>query len=614
MIQINRKIGIWIITGLLIILVVFSWKLQPTMEPFYFSIRTEAGSEKIAPWKNTNGDCYVFLPGYAQLESVFLVTGADTEIVLNDRSVYDGMSCEEFDYDVPYNMVYRFFGRKVNSRIIFMRSGGVATMFLDTASGNMKYIHKSKENNESASGRLYEVDGRRNSSVEQMSISGRGNATWTNHEKKPYTLDLLQETDFLGMGKASKWILLANAADYSHMRNKIVYDFSSEIGLPYTPESRWIDIYLNGEYAGLYLLSEKNEVHTERVDIVADNSYLVSIELQERLDTQGLPYIRTQSSRAMRVHYPQNLQQETLSFISEQWQSVENAILSDDGVDPVSGRPFGEMADISSWVRYYLIGEVFGNLDAFISSSFFYFDSANDDKIYAGPVWDFDKALGNDTDVYWSITNPDVHVLNRYKFDPLSAFIWPEELYEKLWFQKELKTTFETEMLPAVDCLLNTKIEEYANLVRPAAQMDRIRWLSEEPGSFDGAVSQVATYLEEHTEFLKDVWINGSNYCQISFLNVGCDQFYTVPYGGILAELPVIEDREDERFAGWYYSDTGEPFDITAPITEDIEIHAKWEDKPSKKLGQIVKLLPLGMIAIVGCGLLVADIRKSQRS
>lgn len=613
MIQINRKIGIWIITGLLIILVVFSWKLQPTMEPFYFSIRTEAGSEKIAPWKNTNGDCYVFLPGYAQLESVFLVTGADTEIVLNDRSVYDGMSCEEFDYDVPYNMVYRFFGRKVNSRIIFMRSGGVATMFLDTASGNMKYIHKSKENNESASGRLYEVDGRRNSSVEQMSISGRGNSTWTNHEKKPYTLDLLQETDFLGMGKASKWILLANAADHSHIRNKIVCDFAAQIGLSYSPECQWIDLYLNGEYAGLYLLSEKNEVHPERVDIAAENSVLVSGEMESRLVKQRIPYVSTAAKQVFRIHYPNEMNAIATAELTERLQSVENAILAEDDIDPLSGKKLNELIDLDSFAKKYLIDEVFGNIDGAVFSQFYYFDSSDTTgKLHAGPVWDYDLSMGSD--YMWQIQNPRAFYANRPRIKEGIDSAWTYGLCQKEEFRSRVITLYQTQIIPILDEFFEEKVYFYEKTIEAAASADQIRWRNSV--DFHTNVNALCNYMSQRKSFLNSLWIDGDQYCCIMLIqgNNQNDAYYMVRSGENLPELPELDNTANILYEGWYYCDTNEPVDFSKPVTEDIALYAKWRENPSKKLGQIVKLLPLCVIAIMGCGLLVADIRKSQRS
>ncbi len=162
------------------------------------------------------------------------------------------------------------------------------------------------------------------------------------------------------------------------------------------PDSRWVDLYLNGEYAGLYQLSERNEVHSERVDIGQENSFLVSLELESRLEAQNYPYVLTRENQALRVHYPENPTKTELTRIESCLQSVENAILSEDGIDPETGKHWTELIDLDSWVRKYLIEEVFGNGNAGAISQYFYLDGTEESgKLYAGPGWDYDVTMGS---------------------------------------------------------------------------------------------------------------------------------------------------------------------------------------------------------------------------
>lgn len=583
-------------------------------EMFQISINCESRTEKIRPWRDDEGRYYIFLPGYVQQKDVFFDLNTDTKIMLNGETLSENMSCEDFVCDVAYDMEYVVLGIRQKTQLTFVRSGGVATMFLATKSGTMEYIHEKKENEESGVVRLYTVDGTLNCEVDELTLKGRGNASWANYEKKPYTIHLAQEANLLEMGKAQKWILLANAADHSHLRNKMVYDFASEIGLPYSPDCQWVDLYLNGEYAGLYLLSEKNEVHPERVNISTDQGLLVSLERTERLELQGIPYVATDDGQALRIQYPDHLSVATQSMLDAQWQSIENAIYSADGIDLVTGKHFRDLADVDSWAKNYLIDELFGNMDGFILSRYFYYDPMVGEKVYAGPVWDYDLAVGNGTDAIWSITDPRVQVLNRYAYDPHSELVWAQRLYAHSWFRERVEALFKTEMMPKVFGLADTRILEYADQIRPAAQMDRIRWLSEDNGNFDEAVLEVTTYLKEHTQFLKEIWVEQKNFCQISVLNTGRSVFFTVPAGGTLKELPNIEDWSTKRLAGWYYCDTDEPFDITRPITEDIQIYTKWEESIVQKAKQLVNMFPLGILAVIGLGMVAVDWRRRKKS
>lgn len=80
-----------------------------------------------------------------------------------------------------------------------------------------------------------------------------------------------------------------------------------------------------------------------------------------------------------------------------------------------------------------------------------------------------------------------------------------------------------------------------------------------------------------------------------------------------MPDLPVLPDEEYQTFLGWYYADTDEPFDSSVPITQDTEIYAKWADSQQKKVGQVIKLMPLAIIACLGVGILWADIRRMRK-
>ena len=85
--------------------------------------------------------------------------------------------------------------------------------------------------------------------------------------KKNYQIKLTKGADLLGMGKAKKWILTGNYRDKSCLRNMIMLDLSVAVSLRYTPQHAFAELYINHEYRGLYLFSEKVEISDERVSI-----------------------------------------------------------------------------------------------------------------------------------------------------------------------------------------------------------------------------------------------------------------------------------------------------------------------------------------------------------
>ena len=101
-------------------------------------------------------------------------------------------------------------------------------------------------------------------------IKGRGNSTWEK-EKKPYQIKLSEKTDLLQTGskdnKSKTWVLLANYMDPATMRNTLIYNLGLELGMDFCMENSWVNLYYDGEYRGCYLLSEKVEIGSGRVDI-----------------------------------------------------------------------------------------------------------------------------------------------------------------------------------------------------------------------------------------------------------------------------------------------------------------------------------------------------------
>ena len=111
------------------------------------------------------------------------------------------------------------------------------------------------------------------------------------------------------------------------------------------------------------------------------------------------------------------------------------------------------------------------------------------------------------------------------------------------------------------------------------------------------------------------VWLENKRYnCVHALPKNGAFHIYrAVASGECLTTLPTLEDTDYQTFLGWYYVDIDEPFDSTRPITEDTEIYAKWADSSYKKKEQIVKLMPLAVIACMGVGVLWADIRRMRK-
>ena len=522
--------------------------------------------EQIDCWEDGAGNYVFFLPSWAELEAVTLFPERGSQTVLDQKPVEAGMDCGDFQLDVPYTLTCISDGAAGEHTLTFLRSAGLPSLHLDVQSGSMDLIHETKGNQESGSLRLYSAGGALTWDGQVESLKGRGNSSW-NREKKPYALTLAGEADLLGMGSAQEWILLANAMDPSHLRNKAVYDLAAKTGMAYAPDCGWVDLYLNGEYAGLYLLSERNEIHPERLDLPENGSFLVSRESRWRLVSQNYPRVLLDSGAALRIHDSAL----TEADLYRLWQPVENAILSEDGVDPVSGSRWQDLIDLDSWVLEYLTGEVFGNVDAGTISAYFYRDGGDPSgKIYAGPVWDYDLSMGSRNT--WQTGTVQAFFGDKAHIWSLEDTTWFYGLNRKPEFQERVKTLYEEVLRPAVAELLDTGLEAYEDRIRQSTLLDQRRWGSGDAGE---ETSYIREYLTERLAFLDQVWLEDAPYCKVLVIldeNSSSICHAVVP-GDCVPELPDYAESWD--ILGWYDAETEEPFDVTQPIWEDTVVYLK---------------------------------------
>ena len=134
---------------------------------------------------------------------------------------------------------------------------GTATMYLDTESGSMAAVDadETKQTSEEAQFLVCTPDGQKDSSG-TCKVSGRGNSTW-HMKKRPYNLNLSDKQSVLGMGACKKLCLLANTFDLTNLLDRISAQIALSLGMRDTPEGEFVNLYLNGQYNGLYYLSQR---------------------------------------------------------------------------------------------------------------------------------------------------------------------------------------------------------------------------------------------------------------------------------------------------------------------------------------------------------------------
>ena len=521
---------------------------------------SEDGVEEVKLWMGPGERFYLFLPSYAEASQVELRRNLLGPVYLDGRRVVRGMNLEDFPMEQPLELIHDpRFGYQWNELTI-LQSSGIPALYIDVRSGNMDYIHREKGNKEAGTMRLYTADGKLDATAVVESLQGRGNSTWLWREKKPYSLRLSSETDLLGMGQASNWVLLADAFDLSLLNNKLSYDLARNAGMEYTPDGQWVDLYLNGEFAGLYLLSERNEIHPNRLDIPKESSFLVSWEPERRMIEQGYPYVKTNGGTTLRIH-------ET-AFSPEKirnlWQSVENAVFAEDSIDPVTGKSLEELIDLDSWAKLYLMDEISADFDGGLLSKFFYYNEQDGSgKIYAGPLWDKDDAYGTGN---WAVTPPNCIVAARSDRRIFS------HLMQKPVFSSRVIQIYRDSFVPVLEQLCDTGIAEYADQISQAANLHEIRWIL----GYTPEESRITRdFLRARMAFLNAYWTEPEAYHHVYVWNASDENRgeFAVRSGETLTILP--EFVPEAGVWGWYLAETEEPFDVTQPILEDKDLILK---------------------------------------
>ena len=562
----HRKLTAYLLTLLFAALAVVLWAMEPRTEPVPVELVLASGGDEktLSCWQNEAGEYYLFLPGYGELPSARLRIHA-REVRIGTQQAKDGMSCGEFSLDTPYDFSFRTAEGWVSTRLTFVRSANLPTLYIDTGSGSMDYIHETKGTREAGRMSLYTPQGEPAYIGSLDAVNGRGN-DWL-IPKKSYSLQLASGADLLEMGQSEEWILTANAFDASHLRNKLVYDFAAAAGLANSPESRWVDLYLNGEYAGLYLLCERNTLTQQRIWPEGQGKYLVSMDLQWRLEQNQREFVTTDSGYAFRIHGSEVESDQLLQLL----QSAEDAIRAEDGRDPRTGSHWSELIDLDSWARKFLVEEVFGNGDGGAISQYFY-GSAQEGRIYAGPVWDYDVSMGNAQGL--SHGTPRSIFAARPRVRSGVRISWFYELYCQPLFRERVIRLYREEFLPLLKVFLTERLADYATGIAPAAAMNQLRWESLGAAQVSAPEETMSLYrfMEQRIEFLNQLWLE-----EQPFLWVLMDTddghgtvCFAVPPGETVPGLP--EYTPGPEILGWYAVGSDTPFDPEQPILEDTEL------------------------------------------
>ncbi|VEU83278.1 CotH kinase family protein [Acholeplasma hippikon] len=348
-----------------------------------------------------------------------------------------------------------------------------------------------------------------------MGIRGRGNSTWS-MPKKPYRIKFDKRVSLLGMKSAKNYVLLADYADKSLLRNYLAHEMASYLNTSYKLQYEHVVVYLNGEYQGIYLLTEQVQIDENRLwiddkDQAFDAGFLIELDSRDRAMEEGeenFEYIIVTGkyyvikSPDMR-DFSDLVREAKINYIKSYIRDMEQSFI--DGT-------YENYIDIDSAIDFWIIQELFKNNDAAFSS--FYFHKEKNGKIKLGPLWDFDIALGNVN--YNGNDNPEGLWVETQN-------VWLKSL---LLYNIEFRVKYYSRFLEIIEfyvpMLLNNMNNE-ANRIREDAIrnftkwniLDKYVWPNPDPvvsaNTYSKQVRYITDFIIIRTEWLRETLKNKLN-------------------------------------------------------------------------------------------------------
>jgi hypothetical protein len=225
---------------------------------------------------------------------------------------------------------------------------------------------------------------------DENGIRGRGNSTWGSYPKKPYRIKFDKKQPLFGLPAAKNWVLLAEYLDETLILNMTAFELGNILGIPYNHTYHHVQLYLNGEYIGVYGLTEQNQVGEGRVDI--DGNYGWFIEIDANYDEE--PKFRTASyNLPVMIKSPEaepaDIDNPAYDFVrndvNELCDSMASANFPENG--------YRDLINMNTFIDFRLANDVVSNGELSQPKSTFSYKD-NGGKINMGPLWDFDWAFG----------------------------------------------------------------------------------------------------------------------------------------------------------------------------------------------------------------------------
>lgn len=305
-----------------------------------------------------------------------------------------------------------------------------------------------------------------------LQIKARGNWTRTGFSKKPFKLKLDKKQSLLGLSKSKHFAILAHADDNKgYLRNFVGFNLGKRIGLPWTPSQQPVEVVINGDYRGLYFLTESIRIEENRINIteLGDNvedpklisgGYLVELDNydeENQIRMAEKHCIGGHNFDTLRITFdtPEEYSDLQRLFVTDQFSAMNECVGNNDDA-------LWSYMDMDDAARYYLVKEILSDTEAFHGSTYLFRDYGADQKWHFSPLWDFGNAFNGNTNDYF------------YNCDPFGN-TWIPSMRENNKFNEKVKATWLWFMQNEYDGI-EQEIDSFVSHVTAAARSDYDRW------------------------------------------------------------------------------------------------------------------------------------------
>lgn len=463
--------------------------------PFSLMYRLGDSAQRITGFYE-DGKLLFFLPGCIEMEDICWSLESEYIVKIGGRTFLDGSKLDGIEENMEYEAMLCDKNEDAETTkeaipVIFMKGSKIPCICLDTASGNLEYIHEEKGNFESGVFQIWKADGQTDIIIKAKSISGRGNTAW-DATKKSYTIKLEDAADILGMGMAKTWILNANYYDGAYIRNQIGFEMAREGGIKYVPEEQFVDLYINGEYMGLYQLMEKIEAGKNRLDI--GNNYLLEVDYMERAVLED--YILLKNQQPLVIHAPEK--ERDINKVQTFFDGFQNCM--------EAGKVPWENIDMESFAKMFVMEEILQDMDFGFSSHYMYLDM-EEEILHDGPIWDLDNTMGR------GITKEAASFFAaNYELPYNNISRWYAVMYGQEEFRNMVRNEYKNNFRESMVRLLENGIKEKTEVLAASVKMDGKRFCAPRSvfmpeASWEENIAYLEAYLEDKLHIMDECFL-----------------------------------------------------------------------------------------------------------